>query len=76
MNEDDTIRMLKSIPRDEAEAIYEQVYREISLQQGMDGNETPGSVPIAELKRRADPLLAPYGWSFDRLFHFNIEDIS
>jgi hypothetical protein len=68
--------MLKSITREQAEEIYEQVYREISLKQGADGNENPGAVPIQELRVKVDPLLAPYGWSFDTLFNFNAMDIS
>lgn len=65
-SEDDTFNKLKSITRDEAMAIHDKVMYQIQHEYMTNGQDAKG-FPISLVRERVDPLLKPYGWSFDKL---------
>lgn len=59
MTEDDTFKRLKSLTYEEVDAIYNQVMQELLGQHGH-------AVFIGEIRKKLDPILAPYGWSYQK----------
>lgn len=55
--EDDTYKRLRGLTFDEVDRIVERVVQ--------DSN---GEVSINVLRDRADAILVPYGWTFDKFF--------
>lgn len=66
MNEDDTFRMLKSLTEDEAISMYTDVYLEMYQELNADPTIDVG-IPLSVIAERLDPILKPYGWSFDKV---------
>lgn len=66
--EDDTYKRLKSITKEEAEALCDQVYTDLCIDLELEGYDTKNGVPFQRLSDRADVILKPYGWTYDRLY--------
>ena len=66
-SEQETFDVLKGLTREEAERLFQTAYSELN-------NNSNGLVPISDLKLKLDPILKPYGWSFEKIF--NISDAS
>lgn len=76
MNENDTFSVLKGISREEAEAIYQKIWIESCADLDAEGIDITGGIPIHVLRERCDLQLKRYGWSYDKLFPWNIGSFS
>lgn len=64
MDEEDTYNRLKGLTEVQADHMFQQVWIELNEEMG----HPTGGLPMAVIKERLDPLLKPYGWSYDKLF--------
>lgn len=65
-SEDDTYNMLKGLTDDEVDAILTKAWIDISTEIDPTGQY---GVSIQMLRDRTDPLLAPFGRSYDEFFN-------
>lgn len=68
MNEHDTFIKLKSLTKEEAERLSEQVYTDLCIDLECEGVSPLNGVPFNMMKDRVDMVLKPYGWTYDRLY--------
>jgi len=75
MTEEDTIKRLKSITRQEAEAIHQEEFGKLVEEAGYAPNyQGYMEVPYPELSKRVNERLNPYGWTFERLIELRSAD--
>lgn len=68
MDEEFTFKRLQGLTREEAEAIFEDVFREVVTELTEIGASVTGGIPYSLLSERTNERLKPYGWSHERLF--------
>lgn len=61
MSEDDVYNRLKGLSVDEVRIIVRKAFDEINAETGI-------GVTHVTIRNRVDPLLKPYGWSYDRFY--------
>lgn len=62
-NEVEVFKRLRGITHTEALAIHREIYDKL-----IDERGASDGIPIRLLRERCDIALAPYGWTYDRLF--------
>jgi hypothetical protein len=70
MDEEATYNKLKSITKGEAEILCEQAYTDLCIDLELEGKHIKDGVPFHTLRDRADAILKPYGWTYDRIYPF------
>lgn len=72
MDEEDTYKMLRGLTEEEAIEMHTTVWTEMYNELELDPNRVDAGIPIGVVRERLDPLLKPYGWSYDRLLRLLI----
>jgi hypothetical protein len=67
MSEEATFKMLKGLTEEEALSIHFQVCMEMYQEIQADPTKIDAGIPVGLIRDRLDPLLKPYGWSYDKL---------
>jgi hypothetical protein len=80
VTEEATFKKLQGLTREEAEDIHARVYDELLREHESANPSAPkpwnSAISISELRERVDKELLPYGWSFDKVVRFNMDNIS
>lgn len=72
MNEEDTYKKLKGLTEEEALELHSNVYEQIYNELKLDPTKVDAGIPIGLIRERLNPLLEPYGWTFDKLLSIMI----
>jgi len=76
VNEERTYKALKGLTREEAEAIYHQIYLKLAKEEGQNTDTGYQAVSLSTLRERVDKELGPYGWPFHKMMNLNNLDFS